>query len=451
MSAKLILLTGAAIVSLVFGSIGAVMSPPEEQSLGAKAPTRRSAHVYGVVETIEGEELALATPIGVVSLITDANTRFRIPGEEAPGLDDLAAGDRVVAAGWWERDDPIFHAFGVARPVNDDQVFPLPGKLVDVDDTTLTVETGRGEAIVHVDDETAYHLRGVAEPDLGDLEVGMRVAIRGTLNADGSLQARVVAASQDEPRPRRMQGEVIAIEGDTFTMRGAQGRQVTVLTDEATEFRVPGVEGPAIADLKVGDRIAGEGTTEDGDTHPGQPVARAKLVVVLPEDVARLAGEVSAVSKTTITLDTRGGPVHILVDEDTVWRIPGIEEATLGNIAVGDRIIAAGTWRDAATFHAVGIHLPDGRREGQPGKVGGRVIRVDDDGLIIGTMDGPVVVHVDDETRIHVPDIEHPSLDDVEVGELVGVGGTWNEDGELQARALAVVEGGKARPSLGKP
>lgn len=456
MSANLILLTGAAIISLVFGSIGAAVVLPEEQSPGAEAPARQNAHVYGVVNAIEGEELALATPVGSVSLVTDANTRFRIPGEERPSLGDLAAGDRVVAAGWWEQDDPIFHAFGVARPANDDQVFPLPGKLVDVGDATLAVETGRGTAVVHVDDDTAYRLRGVAEPGLDDLDEGMRVAVRGTLNADGSLQARVIAASQDEPRPRRMQGEVIDVEGDTFTMRGAQGRHVTVLTDEATEFRVPGVENPTIADLHAGDRVAGEGVIEDGvieesDTRPAQPVARARLVLVLPEDVARLAGKVSAVDETAITLNTRGGPVRVLVDEDTVWRIPGIEEAALSNIAVGDHIVAAGTWQDAATFHAVGIRLPDGRRKGQPGKVGGRAVRVDADGLVIGTIAGPVAVCVDDETRIHVPGIEHPSLDDVGIGALVGAGGTWNEDGKLQARTLAVAGDREMRPAPKRP
>jgi hypothetical protein len=434
MSAKFLLLTGAMILSLVFGSVGATAALLEGPTVDVEGPARQGALVYGLIEEIEGETLSLATPLGTVTLITDANTRFRIPDVEDPGLDDLAVGDTVGAAGWWENDSNTFHAFGVAR-LEPDRAFPLAGTLTDIGDDTLTVETRRGLATVHVDGETVYRIRDVEEPGLDDLKVGMRVIVKGTLNADGSLQGQVVAVLWVGPRPARLRGEVLAVDGDTFTVRTARGRQITVLTDEATEFRVPGVENPSIDDLQVGDKVAGGGVVEEDGT------ARAVLVVVLPEEVARLGGEVSAIEGTTLVLETRGGQVNVLTDDETIFRIPGVEEPTLGDIEVGNPVIAAGTWEDEATFHAVGVGV-GGRREGQPGVVRGRAIRIGSDSLIVGTPRGPVTVLVDDETQYRVPGVDDPGLDDVGIGALVGARGAWSESGALEATGVAVLRGG---------
>jgi len=292
-----------------------------------------------------------------------------------------------------------------------DRVLPLAGELTDISDDTLTVETGHGPATIGVDGETGYRIPNVQDPGLDDLEVGMRIVARGTLNSDGSLLAQVVTVPQVGPRQGHLRGEVLAIAGDTFTVRTARGRQpgreIQVLTDETTEFRVPGVENPSIADLQVGDKIAGEGVREEDGT------VRATLVVVLPEQVARLDGEVTAVEGTTLVLDTLGGTVNVVTDADTVS--------------------VAGTWQDETTFNAIGVSVRGGRRPGQPGDVRGRAIRVETDRFVLGTQQGPVTVLVDGETQYRIPGVEDPGLDDIETGDAVGARGTWNEDGTLQA------------------
>ncbi|MEE8390144.1 MAG: DUF5666 domain-containing protein, partial [Anaerolineae bacterium] len=281
------------------------------------------------------------------------------------------------ATGWWEKDGDTFHAFGVAQ-FEADQVFPLSGRLSDVDKDVLTVETERGLATVRVSGETAYRVRDVEDAGLDDLSVEMKIVAKGTLNPDGSLLAQTVVVPGVESRPLRLQGEVLAIEGDTFTIRVARGRQpgrqLTVLTDEATEFRVPGVDDASVADLQVGDRIAGEGVVEDDGAGSGQLTRRATLVIVLPEQVARLDGKVVAVEGTTLELDTPGGTVDVLTDADTVLRVPGVEEPALDDVEVGDQIAAAGTWEDEATFNAVAAGVRGGRRAGQRGMVRGRAI-----------------------------------------------------------------------------
>jgi hypothetical protein len=401
-----------------------------------------------VLEAVEDEDqdrtLALATPIGPVILITDANTRFGIPDVERAGLDDLAVGDCMGAVGWWEEGN-TFHAFGVARLAND-HLFPLAGKLVDVGDDVLTVETERGSATVRVDDETEVRIPNVPnveveEPGLDDLNTGMRVAIRGTLNRDGSLLARVISVPRVEPRPLRLRGEVLEVdvEAGTFTVRTNRDRPLSVLTDGTTEFRIPGVEDPSIADLQAGDKIAGEGEAgEDGR-------ARATLVLVPPEQVARLEGQVAGVDGTTLAVNTPGGQVAVVTDDETVIRIPGIEGPTLDDVETGDRVTAAGTWEDEATFRAVVVGVHGGRRAGQPGAVQGRAIRVGAESLVLGTLHGPVTVVVGDGTRYVVPGVDDPGLDDIETGALVGARGTWNEDGALQAQGVGVLDGARLR------
>ena len=449
MSTKLVLLTGATLLTLVLGSVG-------EIGARADAPPRpgtfsqQGARIYGVIEAIEGQSLMLATPVGSVTIVTDVNSRFRIPDVEKPGLDDLTIGDYLGAVGWWEEEGAdkkhpsTFHAFGVAW-METDRAFPLAGKLTDISAGALTVETGHGLATVRVDGETVYHIRGVDEAGPGDssaepakvlevsLEVGMRVVARGTLNHDGSLLAQVVAVPWVGPRPIQLQGKVLAVEGDTFTIRAARGRQFDVLTDGTTEFRVPGVENPSIADLQVGARVAGEGVIEEDGA------VRATLVIVLPEQVARLVGEVVIIEGTTLELDTPGGAVHILTDAATVFRVPGVKEPTLSDVRADDQGVIVGTWEDETTFHATIVGVRGGRRAGQRDSVRGRAIRVETDSLVLGTLHGQVTVLVDNETQYRVPDVDDPGLNDVNMGAVISARGTWNEDGTLQATGVAAL------------
>ena len=430
MRTKLVLIAGATALAVVLGSVGVAAAHPDGPK--PREPARRVARLYGVVETVEGVELALATPVGAVTVVTDTNTRFHIPDREAPGLDDLEVGDVIGAGGWWG-EESTFHAFVVAG-LKADHVFPLAGELAGIDGRTLRVETHRGLATVRVDDETVCRIPGVERPGLDDLQVSQRVATRGTLNADGVLVARVVAAPRMQPHRRRAQGELLAVEGDTLILRVGRERRVSVLTDAETVFRVPGVENPALADLEVGDRVAGEGMVDEGGV-------RAALVVVLPEQVTRLNGEVTGIDGATLTAETLGGQVDVSTGADTVYRIAGIEDATLGDVAAGDRVSLVGTWENRATFDAliVAVLVKVERRPGSRGVVRGRAIDVEREGLIVGTPRGPLTVVVDADTHYRVPGVEAAGLEDVRPGAAVIVRGTWHEGATLHADAVAVL------------
>jgi hypothetical protein len=135
------------------------------------------------------------------------------------------------------------------------------------------------------------------------------LSISSTLNQDSSLLAQLVVVPQIGPRRVRLHDEVLAVEGDTITLRRFQGRAggrqmacpLSIPTDEATVFHVPEVEGASISDLQVGDVILGEGVVErDGSR-------RASVVVVLPEQAARLTGTFDGFEESALELATQGG------------------------------------------------------------------------------------------------------------------------------------------------
>jgi RNase P/RNase MRP subunit p29 len=441
MSAKLILVAGATILSLMLGSVGvAAVLPDQPVAEGAvddaQIPQRFRACVYGAIESIDGGTLAVATPAGLVDFATDVNTLF-FADRERVALGDFAVGDVVGAVGWWEASGGVFHAFAVAK-LAEDRLFPVAGILTEIDGNTLAIETPGGLlTTVHVDGETEYHIRGVEDPGLDDLEVGMRAIARGTLNPDGSLQAQVVGAEKAGPRQARLRGEVIAIAGDALTIR-TERREIVVQTDEATEFRVPGVENPTIADLEVGDKVAGEGVVEEIGT------TKATLVIVLTDDAARLTGRVTDIEGTTLVIRTAGGTVNVLTDDDTVFRVPGVEEPGPDDLKVGDQIVAGGSWKGESTFHAIGVGVVGARLAGTRGAVRGRVISVGEDSLVVGTARGSLTVLTDEKTQFRVPGVENAGLGDIDEGAGVAMLGTWNEDGSLQAMIVRV-GGGQER------
>jgi hypothetical protein len=62
--------------------------------------------------------------------------------------------------------------------------------------TTIVVTTTAGKTVtVNVSSSTKYSVRGVSSPTLADVAVGYRIAVQGTLNADGSLNATIVEAA----------------------------------------------------------------------------------------------------------------------------------------------------------------------------------------------------------------------------------------------------------------
>ena len=428
MNVKLVLVGAAAVVTLVLGSLGVVADQLADDA-SQPAEGQHVAQAYGVIDAIAEQSITLVTPCGEVALLVDVNTIFRMSDVETPGLDDFSVGDTVVARGWWEGD--TFHTFGLAQ-VDEDHLLPLAGTLNDVTDDYVSIDTPHcGVVVVYIDSDTTYRLPGQDDAALGDLEPGMQIAVRGTLDEDGSLLAGIVGARPEMIHQGRLQGEVTAIDDNQITVTTARGDDVVISTDDETQIYMLGVEQPSLDDLAVGDRIVGQG-------HLSQDEAVAALIVVLPDDVARVAGEVLTVEEGALLVDTAGGEITLLVGDDALVHLPG-EASSLSDLSVGDQVHAMGVWQDEETFQVLG--LGGGVRfAGRSGRVQGRMIQPEDDGFTLGSPQGPVDVIVDEQTRFHMPGVDDPGLDDLHPGHRVGAQGVWSDEGSFHAQGVQAGE-----------
>ena len=59
----------------------------------------------------------------------------------------------------------------------------------------------------------------------------------------------------------------------------------------------------------------------------------------------------------------------VVTDTNALFRIPGVEDPALGDVAVGDHVALAGMWESEATFQASSCAL-SGKQESRASCVG---------------------------------------------------------------------------------
>ncbi len=248
---------------------------------------------------------------------------------------------------------------GEVTAVNDDGFTLAPGALRTLALRTLALRTPAPGALrktphsqevtVVVTDDTRYRIPGVENPTLADVQVGMFALVRGTWE-DGVFVAQGVgAASLDEIRRRIIQGEVTAVALDSGTLAVDTRRgEWTVHTTDDTRYRIPGVENPTLADVQVGDRVIVAGKPDEDSDNTGT----ARLIAVLPKNLVKGRGQVTAIEGSTLTVETRRGPYTVVADEGTRYRARDIEDPSLADVQVGDAIFVIGLEQDDGTILA---------------------------------------------------------------------------------------------------
>ena len=389
----------------------------------AEAQGRRRDRIAGKVVSVEGNTIALGTPRGQVDVVTDAATRFIMPGVESPGLDAVVPGMKLAAQG--RRDSDVFRARVVL--VVPENVGRFQGEVATVGPDSFTLNTAGQTLTVAVNERTRFILPGTEDPGLDDLAVGETVIVAGQTQDDGTFLARLVTRLR--PRIGKISGTVTAVGADSLTVQRRDGSETTGLVNDETDIFVPGVENATLADVKVGDKVQVQGNLED-DT------AVALRIVVISPEAAALLGEVASVEGATVQVKTRTDQV-IAVETDALTRmvIPGVAAPALADLRVGDKVRIGGEWQDAGTFHAWVINVG---RQGRVGRVQGRILSVAGSEFTLGSPQGSITVAVDDETRYTLPDVETPGFDDLKKGQWAVVIGLLEEDGALLARSVQV-------------
>jgi len=332
-------------------------------SVAWAAEPEQGRFLRGQVTAIEGTTLTVKTPDGKRQVTTSDETRFRIRGVENPTIADVKEGDYILAGG--EPDSTgtfvakailVMHGQRVGR-------FVAQGTVLAIEGTTLVLDTLQGEKQVTTS-EAIFWAPDVKNPSLDDVQVGDQVVAWGRPDEDGSLVARLVAiASAEELRSHAMRGKVAAVEGQTLVIATHEG-QKEVVTTSKTYFHVPNAEEPGPGDIEVGRIIAALGQKNDDGTFTAQivAVARARLRRRMIVRRNMVGGEVTAIEGATLTIETRRGEKTILTDVNTHFRIPGVENPSIEDIEVSDRIIALGRRNEDGDFVARVVGSPKGRR-----------------------------------------------------------------------------------------
>ena len=192
----------------------------------------------GTVDAIDGMVLTVA---GRKVALTDAT---KIEKDDAAAtFADLALGTPVEVEGTLNADGTVTASEISIEDENEAERVAFVGTLTQIAGNTLTVNG----VTVNVGSATVI-VRGDTALTLADLKVGDLLLVRGTVQADKSVNAtRIrVLPREDEPEEMHVAGKVTAVGANSFTIG-----DTLIATDANTEFEGNGLQ--SLADLKVGD------------------------------------------------------------------------------------------------------------------------------------------------------------------------------------------------------
>jgi hypothetical protein len=278
-----------------------------------------------------------STPLDALATIAEPAAVGRSTGWTAPAGLDL--GD-----GFLGRDGIGRHGF---REIT----------ITAISGSNLSLETEDGwTRTITVTDDTTVTKAG-QEIGVAELAVGDQVVLRQTRNDDGSYSIDTIAVVVPT-----VAGTVTAVDADSITIDARGGTDWTITTTSETVYQL-GSETGSRSDVVVGATIVAAG--EQGS----EATLTAETVRI---QVPRVAGEVTAKSDSTLTIEQRDGTtLTIHVDADTEYAVRGVEDAGLDDVDVGIVVVALGTQNEDGSIDAQQVHAGVGFRFGGPG-LGGR-------------------------------------------------------------------------------
>ncbi len=319
----------------------------------------------------------------------------------------------------------------------------LLGKVLSVQGATLVVLTRDGEARVQTDANTIFKIPGVQDPSIDDINEGDFIGARGEWTGDKVLHAKFVVVLPHRARPHAIRGVVTAKEGTALTVQ-TPDRTVTVLTNDETKFRIPGVENPTVNDIKLQDRVVAAGSFND----EGQLLAKG--VAVLPHDIRRptVIGQVAEIQGATLLLNTRDGQVRVVTNAQTEFKIPGDDDPSLEDIQVGNFVAVWGEEHGEGAITANVVAVLRHRPQERGATMRGTVAEIRGSSLIL---ENGNVIMTNADTRYFIPGDPDPEFSDIKVGDRIGAAGVMQDDGSLLAKGVAVLREPRERDPEREP
>jgi len=169
-------------------------------------------------------------------------------------------------------------------------------------------------------------------------------------------------------------------------------------------------------------------------------------------------GKVAAIEGDALTVENRRGTFEVLTNDDTVFRVRGVESPSIDDLHVGDVVAGIVARQDDGSLLArvIAVVPPQAQRLRGLGRVAAiegdaltvenrrgtfEVLTNDDTVFRVRGVEGTFEVLTNDDTVFRVRGVEDPSIDDLHVGDVVAGIVARQDDGSLLARALVVLPG----------
>jgi hypothetical protein len=167
---------------------------------------------------------------------------------------------------------------------------------------------------------------------------GLRLVAYGGASEDGeSLQSYTTDFQLVRRQIRWRAGEIVHVDGNSFTLMTLRGRELQVEITPRTRFRLPGLTEPALDDFHIGDRVVVAGRP----TSPGRMTAL--LVTIRPPNWSHgrpIFGIIHTIRNRELTLHTSNGrTITVVTNAETRYRIGRRTDARLADFATGDRVV----------------------------------------------------------------------------------------------------------------
>jgi RNase P/RNase MRP subunit p29 len=331
-----------------------------------------------------------------------------------------------------------------ARP-NRNRGARLVGEVIAKPPTSLTMDSGQGEVVVGLTEDTRYLNPDREEITDTDIQIGRWVAVALEIGDDERVVARTVVLFPEDFNPEdhlpfRVVGEITTLDADNgvISVLTPLNETIDLTVTERTRYRDrENQTRVTFDDLVIGRYILAETHRNLDDQYV------TGLVLLLAEDFDPAAienlgfgGEVIAVNENanTFTLDTRAG-VDLVMSVGAITEFEG-QVSSLADMEVGMHARGLAELQDNGSLLAVTVVVGE-PEEGQHNR--GRVTTVDVGGgtfSIHTHLNQDLTFIVDEDTVFKSRDGSIVGLADLETEMGVIVFSTVQDDGSLLAKRV---------------
>lgn len=307
----------------------------EVQQITAHPP--KPQQVKGTIEAVSENKLTLRTSAGeMIEFVLTEETQVTLDGKAAM-VADLKAGQRAEVTFLMQAGVNTALRVKAQTPPPPP---PPPAPVVKVFRGTLTADVG-ADNVVKVDigggqvvsalltQESRILVEGKGQGSVQDLKQGTTVNLVANVTASGSLEVRQIVVIP--PKPKKVEGVIQAVSGDSLTLKTKEGMVVQFKLTAETQVTLDG-KPASVSDLKAGQEVVVAFLVQ------GEVNIALRVEAKTPEaEEEEVKGTVTAVSSDSITLAVKGDlsqQMTFVVNNLTEIKI-GSRKATLQEIVIG--------------------------------------------------------------------------------------------------------------------